>query len=155
MRIYGRKYFAYLVPIYVADTLKEQLPSKAIVAAKPHEQWPEMDDKDFIFSLYPNDLIMLKHKKTLPLNRNKKSTKGSLPAKIEKQEEYFYYKGMNISSGGITAITHDNAYYFEGGAKTLLSFEKWQVDVLGNISKVTHEPRKGFSSGKKVYHGIS
>ena len=134
----------YLVPIYVADTLKEQLPNKAIVAAKPYEEWAEMDDKDFIFSLYPNDLILLKHKKTLPLNININSVNGSLPKKIEKKEEYFYYKNVDISSGAIKAITHDSAYYFRGGAKTLLSFEKWQVDVLGNISKVTHEPRKGF-----------
>jgi len=134
----------YLVPIYVADTLKDELPNKAIVQAKPYEEWPVMEEKDFLFSLYPNDLILLKHKKTLPLNLNKKNKSGTLAAKIEMQEEYLYYKGVNISNGNITAINHDNSYYFEGGAKTLLAFEKWEVDMLGDISKVGKEPRKDF-----------
>jgi len=135
----------YLVPIYVADTLKDELPNRAIVAHKPYEQWEVMDDKDFIFSLYPNDLILAKHKKVLPLNLNKNNKVGTLPAKLEKQKEYLYYKGTNIATGNITTINHDNSYYFEGGAKTLLALEKWQVDVLGNISQIGRETRKGFS----------
>jgi len=139
----------YLVPIYVADTLRDGLPNKAIVAAKPYEEWPVMEEKDFLFSLYPNDLIRLKHKKMLPLNLNKKNKSGILAAKIEIQEEYFYYKGVNISSGAITAINHDNSYYFEGGAKTLLAFEKWEVGMLGDTSKVGKEELKDFKRKEK------
>ena len=29
----------YLVPIYVTDTIKSELPNKAIVAHKPYERW--------------------------------------------------------------------------------------------------------------------
>ncbi|MBO6267287.1 MAG: type II CRISPR RNA-guided endonuclease Cas9, partial [Synergistaceae bacterium] len=47
----------YFVPIYVADTLKAELPSKACVAFKPHSEWKDMRNEDFIFSLYPNDLV--------------------------------------------------------------------------------------------------
>ena len=49
----------YLVPIYVADTVKEVLPSKACVAGKVYEQWPEIREEDFLFSLYTNDLISI------------------------------------------------------------------------------------------------
>ena len=49
----------YLVPIYVADTLKKKLPNRAVVANKPYEQWKVMDDKDFQFSLYGNVHIMV------------------------------------------------------------------------------------------------
>jgi len=135
----------YLVPIYVTDTRKTELPNRAIVAHKPYEQWEVMDDKNFIFSLYSDDLVLLRHKKLLPLNLNKHNKAGTLPAKIERQEEFMYYKAANISSGVITAINHDNSYYFEGGAKTLLALEKWHVDALGNISKVGRETRKPFS----------
>ena len=138
----------YLVPIYVADTLKDELPNRAIVAAKPYEQWEVIDDKDFIFSLYPNDLILAKHKKVLSLNLNKNNKSGTLPTKVEKQEEYLYYRGAGISNGALIAINHDNSYDFWGGAKTLLALEKCEVDVLGNISKVGRETRKGFSKPK-------
>jgi len=135
----------YLVPIYVADTLKEELPNKAIVQAKPYEQWEQMDDKDFIFSLYPNDLILARHKKLLPLKLNENNKVGTLPATCETQEEYLYYKGTSISTGAVTAINNDNSYVFASSVKTLLALEKWQVDVLGNISKVGREMRKGFT----------
>ena len=53
----------YFVPIYIADTLKKELPSKACVAFKPYEDWKAMSDENFIFSLYPNDLMRVTHKK--------------------------------------------------------------------------------------------
>ena len=53
----------YLVPIYVADTVKKELPSRAIIPYKPYEEWKLMNDKDFVFSLYPNDLIKVTSKK--------------------------------------------------------------------------------------------
>lgn len=51
----------YFVPIYIADTLKKELPSKACVAFKPYEDWKAMSDENFIFSLYPNDLMRVTH----------------------------------------------------------------------------------------------
>ena len=50
----------YFVPIYVSDTIKNKLPNKASVASKPYAEWKEMQDKDFIFSLYPRDLFYVK-----------------------------------------------------------------------------------------------
>ena len=53
----------YLVPVYVADTVKKELLNRAIVAYKPYEEWKLMDDKNFLFSLYPNDLIEVESKR--------------------------------------------------------------------------------------------
>jgi CRISPR-associated endonuclease Csn1 len=133
----------YLVPIYVADVVKGVLPNKAIVAFKPHDEWKEMKDDDFIFSLYSNDLIYVEHKKGLSFT--KVNAKSKLPATIERKGEFVYYKGTGITIGTMTVINHDNSYKIASlGAKTLLKLEKCQVDVLGNISKVGNELRLGF-----------
>ncbi len=39
----------YFVPIYIADTLKKELPSKACTRGKPYVEWKEMETKDFQF----------------------------------------------------------------------------------------------------------
>jgi len=134
----------YLVPIYVADTIKPDLPNKAIVAGKSHEHWKEMQDEDFIFSLYPNDLIFVRNKKIMMFN--KIHSTSSLPPTQLHQETLVYYKKTGISTGSITVINHDSSYIINSlGVKTLLAFEKYQVDVLGNISRVSHEVRQPFS----------
>ena len=138
----------YLVPIYVADTLKPELPNKACVAYKPYEEWTEMCDVDFIFSLYPNDLIHVTHKKNIILSKvNKEST---LLDSIEGKDFFLYYRGMNIATGAIGLINHDNTYEIKGlGVKTLESLEKYTVDVLGEYHKVGKEIRQKFS-GKRA-----
>jgi CRISPR-associated endonuclease Csn1 len=120
------KYF--LVPIYVHHFVKEALPNKAILAHKDEAEWEEMNDRDFIFSLYKNDLVKIKSKK----------------------EEYFaYYNSTHRGTGNINIRTHDSDPSFgkdgmsSTGVKTLLSFEKYVVDYFGNKSKVTKEKRIG------------
>lgn len=138
----------YLVPIYVPDILKKQLPNKAIVAGKSYADWPEMDDKDFIFSLYPNDLIKVVHKKGLCFSKVKPDS--NLPNELSCNEAFVYYKGVNIASGAMGVVLYDNAYTIKGlGAKTLQSLEKYQVDVLGNYIKVGKEKRQSFSRKNK------
>ena len=132
----------YLVPIYVADTIKPELPNKAIVAHKDFCNWAVMKDEDFLFSLYPNDLIKVRHKKKIPFSRsNKKST---LPDKFETNEAFVYYKNADIAAGTIAVILHDNSYKTRLGVKTLAGLEKYQVDVLGNVTKVKKELRNRF-----------
>ncbi|MCL1845268.1 MAG: type II CRISPR RNA-guided endonuclease Cas9 [Defluviitaleaceae bacterium] len=133
----------YLVPIYVADTIKPELPNRAIVANKPYEQWKEMDNEDFIFSLYPNDLVFVKQKK--PISFNKTHKESSLPETELYEDAFVYYKGTDIAVGSISLINHDNSYSKRLGVKTLLALEKYQVDVLGNYSKVSRETRQSFS----------
>lgn len=50
----------YFVPIYVADTVKE-MPNEACPFGKDKKKI--MTDDDFLFSLYPNDLIKITAKK--------------------------------------------------------------------------------------------
>lgn len=140
MRLHFGQYF----PIYVADTLKPTLPNKAITASKPYSEWHEMSDEDFIFSLYPNDLICATSKKGIKLSLvNKDST---LPPSVEGKSFMLYYIGTNIANGGTKAITHDNSYEIGSlGIKTLEKLEKYTVDVLGEYHKVGKEVRQPFN----------
>ena len=134
----------YLVPIYIPDTVEDVLPNKAIVQKKPYEQWKVMKDEDFLFSLYRNDLIKVKSKKDVTFSiRNKES---KCEPQIILKETFAYYRGADISTAKIKLINHDNSYKARTGVKTLLSIEKYQVDVLGNISKVNKEKRMGFNN---------
>ena len=142
----GGKY--YLVPIYVADTLKPELPNKAIVAYKPYALWPEMSDEDFIFSLYPNDLLSVTHRTGIKLTiANKGST---LPPSVEGKTFMLYYRSTCISTGAISAITHDNTYGIPSlGVKTLEKLEKYTVDVLGEYHLVGKEVRQPFHRNRR------
>ena len=110
------KYF--LVPIYTWQVAKGTLPNRAVIAFKNEEEWELMDkNATFQFSLYQNDLIKLIAKK--------KSILG-------------YFNGFNRATGGIHIKEHDldkskgkDGIYLEVGAKLALSFEKYQIDVLG------------------------
>lgn len=138
----------YLVPIYVADTLKPILPNKAIVAYKKYDDWPEMKEENFVFSLYPNDLLKITHRKELKFSKVNKASE--LPSNLFIKEQLTYYKATNISTGAINVITHDNSYKAESlGVKTLFNLEKYQVDVLGNYTKVNKEVRQPFTRKKR------
>lgn len=133
------KYF--LVPIYVADRVKKTLPNQAIFQGRQQKDWPFMDESyRFCFSLFRNDLIEIKHK-----------TKGILLG---------YYAGCHRSTGAINVTLHDRSLPLSNnnwvkpemrlkmrekgikviqgiGVKTGLDyFHKYEVDVLGSISRV-------------------
>lgn len=133
----------YLVPIYVADTVKKELPNRAITRDRSYNDWKIMDDKDFIFSLYPNDLIKVTSKKEMKLSLVRKES--TLDKEFRSKCIIAYYKGADISTASIKVINHDNTYVLRGlGVKTLISIEKYEVDVLGNIHKVNKEKRMRF-----------
>lgn len=134
----------YFVPIYVADTIKEKLPSKAVVAHKPYEQWKEMRDEDFIFSLYHNDLLKVSSKKEIELKKIHKES--SLANSYKTKSEYLYYISADISDGSISCCTHDNTYEIKSlGIKKLEKLEKYSVDVLGKHHKINEEKRQAFN----------
>ena len=134
----------YWVPIYVADTKKDKLPNKAVVAFKSYSEWKEMREEDFLFSLYPNDLMRVVHKKLLNFTVNQKDS--TLEKSFSVKEAFVYFVSAGISVGAITVINHDASYTIKSlGIKTLERLEKYQVDVLGNISKVKKEKRMPFS----------
>ncbi len=134
----------YFVPIYVADTLKPELPNKAVVAFKPYSEWKEMSDDNFVFSLYPNDLIKVTHKRGMKLA--KCFAESTLPETLECKENLFYYNAANIAVGTISCITNDNTYTVKSlGIKTLESIEKYTVDILGEYHPVRKEERQRFN----------
>ena len=130
----------YFVPIYTADTVKEILPQKAVVANTAAENWKEMRDSDFLFSLYAGDLIKIARKKPVGLKATNKETSGE--PELLRSEWMLYYSGADISTASITGTTHDRKYTGRSiGVKTLLSIEKYEVDPLGEYHKV-HTPEK-------------
>ena len=133
----------YLVPIYVADAKKSQLPSKACIAHKPYNEWKEMRNEDFIFSLYPNDLIYIRNTKPITLTKRRKDS--DLPDTVIDYAFMVYYQGMNISGGTISCLSHDSAYEKQSlGVKTIQVIEKYTIDVLGEYHKVSKETRQPF-----------
>ena len=102
-----------------------------------------MDDSNFIFSLYPNDLIKFEHKNSVKFAKVNKES--SLAETFSSKSEFVYYKTSNITTGAIGIITNDNTYVVKGlGVKKLSNLEKYQVDVLGNYTKVKKEIRRSF-----------
>ena len=93
-----------------------------------------MDDSYFKFSLYPKDLIRIRSKKGIKLkavNRNADLQEYST------NDCLCYFVKFNISTGALSVENHDRKFEQPGlGGKTLLSIEKYQVDVLGNYSPV-------------------
>ena len=137
----------YFVPIYVADTVKPDLPCKACVAGK--KPWKQMKESDFVFSLYPNDVFKYYSKKTISLsNRLKEST---LAQKLEISGDdgvFMYFKGLDIAVALLNAITHDGVYEIRSIGKTSVKLEKYEVDVLGKYRMVKKETRRGFKKIK-------
>ncbi|MDR9498163.1 MAG: type II CRISPR RNA-guided endonuclease Cas9 [Hydrogenovibrio sp.] len=127
------KYF--VVPLYVSDAVKDELPSKAVVQGKVENDWPEMGkDYDYLFSLYPSDWVKVTFKKGDPKEG--------------------YYAGMDRSTGNINLWTHDRnqATGKDGlirsiGIKTAKSVAKYHVDMLGKLYKVHHEERRPLNKG--------
>ncbi len=115
----------YLVPIYTSDFVKKELPNKAIAAKKDESQWIEMTEEyEFKFSLYPNDLVKIKKK--------------------NEKEFYAYYNSAHRGTAAINLLAVNGERSIEGiGVKKLEIFEKYQVDILGNISKIKKEKREG------------
>ena len=136
----------YFIPVYVADTVKDMLPQYAPTANKAPKL---MKDSDFLFSLYPNDLIRITSAKEFSLNRV--NDKSALSQKLTvKQGDglFLYYRGMDVSTCCLTGITHDNTYKHRSIGKTMLSIEKYEVDVLGTVRKVEREKRTDYSGRK-------
>lgn len=119
----------WLVPIYVHHFAEDKLPNKAIMQGKDEKEWEEMNDDDFIFSIYKNDLIKVTTKKEIIFG---------------------YYNGTHRAIGSINIRTHDSdpAFGKEGikegvGVKTALNLEKYTVDYFGRKYKIEKEKRLG------------
>lgn len=138
----------YWVPIYVADTVKPELPNKAVIAHKNYAEWKEMDENDFLFSLCQNDLIYLERKSAIKFKV--KNSESTLEKEIVRNKGIVYFEGGDISTAAISVTTPEDAYFSRGlGFKTLQKVQKYQVDVLGNYTLVKKEKRQNFPAQRR------
>lgn len=127
----------YLAPVYVADVVAGREPKKFITHSKPYEKWVDItNDYKFLFNVFPNDVLHIKMKKL-------KETKSRLDEKVSWQEGLFYFKGTDVHTGAITIVDHMNSLSDRVGTQNLQIFEKYQVDPLGNLTKVHGEKKYG------------
>ena len=153
----------YLVPIYVANTLCEELPMRAATPKKPYRLWEIMRPQNFLFSIYPNDLIYIERKDLAPISfsvsstfikKNKKNERH-LPLSVEKSQGFFYFQGSNTNKRSVNLLTPDGVYSGECSISTLEKLEKWTIDVLGGeIRPVRRETRQGFETMKRDPHAV-
>lgn len=119
----------YMVPIYVKDTLQPTLPLRAVT--QHTDCRPIMDEKDFLFSLYPNDVIYLETPTPIRL-KNKTSSDT-----IEIDHGYFTRGKIRTQSATFEITTLDNQYFRVSiPFHNLKSLYKCEVDPLGNTKKI-------------------
>ncbi len=119
----------HLVPVYVHHKTIG-LPNKAIVAFKDEDEWTQIDEGfDWCFSLHPNDFVRVAQKGKQPISG--------------------YFSSCHRGTGNINLWAHDRSQQvgkggqIEGiGVKTALSFEKFQIDVLGRAYSARAESRR-------------
>ena len=133
----------YLIPVYVIDYYNKNLPSKICKAHKTEDEWPEKDDSyTFKFSLFQNDLIKIASKNGFNF---KVMDKKADRADVTLNEIFVYYNSTNRSTAAISVQTVDGKYVCDGiGIQNLTLFEKYEVDILGDVRKVEKETRKEF-----------
>lgn len=140
----------YFVPIYVADTVLDKLPNRAVVSGKPSSEWKVMSNGDFVCSIYPGDLIKITSNNGFTLQRTSEEVVGE--PEIIRKEALLYFVKAGISTGSFSVKTHDNRYEKGSlGIKTLAQIEKYDVDVLGNCNQVSlPEKRLGFDNHRRA-----
>ena len=105
-------------------------PNKAITAHVAEEQWPSIDDTfQFQFSLHPDCYVEI-------VKRDGVCVEG-------------YYRSMDRASGAINLSTHNlRLPLIRGiGARTLVSFRKFEIDRLGRKHEIVRETR--------TWHGVA
>lgn len=113
----------YLVPIYVADFAKQELPNKAIYRGKDKERIDMDTSYEFLFSLAKDDLVAIK-------------VKG-------KNEVFGYFRGVHSGTAGITVRKVDSDEEISGiGSKTAGFIKKYNINPLGYYTEVKQEKRR-------------
>ncbi|MCQ2429378.1 MAG: type II CRISPR RNA-guided endonuclease Cas9 [Clostridia bacterium] len=142
----------YFVPIYVADTVKKQLPNTAPLKSTDNDGKQKsvvVNDCDFCFSLYKNDLICVYAKGDLPLvlsgELKKESTLPPTTTVSGTNGLFVYQCETDRANAKMKGKIHDGTYILNTIGKTIARIEKYEVDVLGNIRKAGKEPRRSFN----------
>ena len=133
----------YFIPIYTVDIVHKELPNRAATKGKPYSQWKIMNDENFIFSLYPGDLIRAESSSTLKLTKSNAAADGE--HEQLRKAFFLYYGSADINSVRWVVTSHDRKYSGRLSIKQLLSIEKYEIDTLGNYHKVAlPEKRQSF-----------
>ncbi|KRM27702.1 CRISPR-associated protein, Csn1 family [Schleiferilactobacillus harbinensis DSM 16991] len=125
------------VPIYVRDTVKAELPDRAVAPVKPYSQWYQLQPKDqFLFSLFANDLIRFKHPRGV--STKEILTDGS-QEKGKRTDVVGYFTGADIATASIAIEGPDRSFSARGiGFASLKNVEKLTVNYFGELHSV-HE----------------
>ncbi len=127
----------YLAPVYVSDVFAKKQPERFITAHKPYNEWQEITtDYEFLFGLFPNDVIKVK----MPREKTSKTNSGGF---LKWVEGVFYYKGVHTGTAQINISDHMGRFVDAIGSKNLQLFEKYQTDPLGNLTKAHGGKRHG------------
>lgn len=118
----------FIVPVYLSDVIKAELPNRAMVAYKHETEWRIIDSSyTFLYSFYAHDFIKITTKKEVIAG---------------------YYISANRATAAIQEIiSHDKSKIYNGIGIQSAVIEKYQVDVLGNLTKVNNETRLSFNKG--------
>lgn len=119
----------WLVPVYThqinAPSKCPIPPNRACVAGKAEEDWEVMKEEAFIFSLYSWSLVEA-------VKSNGDVIRG-------------YFRLLDRANAGITISDHASSVVesqTRTGTKTLKSFRKFRVDILGNLHNKEQEVRR-------------
>lgn len=126
----------YLVPVYVSDRMAKRLPNRAISAHKNYEEWTIVDDSyEFLYSLYPYDLIYVETKK---------------------EQCFGYYRECDRSTATITISSpNKNDANERPGTKTAIKIQKYEMGILGDYHPVRREVRRGLENGRHLKPGAA
>lgn len=123
---------SYLCPIYTWHAYQETLPNQVIKAHTPENEWPQIEDEYFKFSLYKYDLIRL-------VDKSDKELMG-------------YYIGTHRVTGQLNFIKHDLTDSKKADAKGSQNLEifKYVVNVFGERYLVQKEKRLGLANPSRT-----
>ncbi|MGH8866297.1 MAG: type II CRISPR RNA-guided endonuclease Cas9, partial [Burkholderiales bacterium] len=115
----------FLIPVYPHQIASdEKAPTRAVLAAKPEDQWPDMDDgADFLWSIGSMNYLEV-------VKGNGEVVEG-------------YFRGLDRATGNIATSHHANSDEVTRGVgvKTVASFRKLIVDRLGRKFEAQGEQR--------------
>jgi len=133
----------YVVPLYVSDFVKKELPNKAIVQGKTKEgipkEWLEMNENyEFKFSLFKDELVEIQTKKTA--SKEAKNIVGYFVSADSGTAKLILKSHDNSENNGFTRNS-SNSCEIGLGIQNVVYVKKYQVDTLGNKNEIRQESR--------------
>lgn len=129
--VFRKKGNYYIIPVYVHQIASGRIPNRICKAKKKEEEWPLLDESfDFMFRLQKNDFVKIE--------------------KPNKQVFEGYFIKPHRAHASIILRPHDASdekQDVEISVKSLLTFKKFTVSLLGEKFNVKGEKRIGLADG--------